>query len=180
MRCPPAAGGRVGVQSTLSATAGDGADLIGLREVTDSDFPSRATLVMNSSNSMVDGHHMHVHVLLGAFFGICVTFLLSFFIFCDVCCCWCTCCCHSPCMMHGIQLFACAEGSHGQETYQRWSFRSAEDLRPVSDLEPEVNFRPADQAREQVVVHSSGRRPGPGNRLARGCAVTPSIPPGGS
>ena len=54
----------MGVQSTLSVTAGDGAELIGLREVTDSDFPSRATVVMNSSVSVVEYHHMHVHVLL--------------------------------------------------------------------------------------------------------------------
>ena len=134
MRCPLAAGGRVGVQSTLSATAGDGADIIGLREVTDSDFPSRATLVMNSFNSMVEGHHMHVHVLLVlsshlrhflalVFHLLCCLLLLVHMLL------------SHPCMMHRIQLFACAEvhqlqlgwlwpGSHGQEAYQRWGFQS--------------------------------------------------------
>ena len=107
MRCPPAAGGRVCVQSTLSATAGDGAELIGLREVTDSDFPSRATLVVNSSNSMVKGHHMHVHVLLVLSLHLRHFLALVFHLLCCLLLLVHTLLSH-PCMMQRIYLFACA------------------------------------------------------------------------
>ena len=40
-----------------------------------------------------------------------------------------------------------------------------------------VNFWPAGQARGQVIVHSLGRRPGPGTRWSRSGAVTPSVHP---
>ena len=51
----------------------------------------------------------------------------------------------------------------------------AEDLRPVSEVEAAVKFRPTGQAREQVVVHSSGRRPG--SRWFKGDAVILSVHP---
>ena len=151
---------------TISATAGGGAELIGLRELTDSDFPSRATLDMNSFNSMVEGHHMHVHVLLVLSLHLRHFLALVFHLLC---------CLLLVHMSTSCNLDGCSQGPTGRRPAKGGVSDPAQDLRPVSDLETEVNFRPADQAREQVVVHSSGRRPGPGTRLARGCAVTPSI-----
>ena len=52
-----------------------------------------------------------------------------------------------------------------------------EDLRLVSEVEAGVNFRPAGEVRKQVVVHSPGRRPGPGTRWSRGGAVAPPVHP---
>ena len=130
----PEAAPKCGARLLLWSCGRDGAELIGLREVTDSDFPSRATLVVNSSKSMVEGHHVHVHVLLVlslhlrhflalVFHLLCCLLLLVHMLL------------SHPCMMHRIQLFACAEvhqlqlgwlqpGSHGLEAYQRWGFPS--------------------------------------------------------
>ena len=52
----------------------------------------------------------------------------------------------------------------------------AEDLRPVSEVEAGVNFRPAGGVREQVAGSLPGR-PGPGTRWVRGGVVTPSLHP---
>ena len=52
-----------------------------------------------------------------------------------------------------------------------------EDMRPVSEVEAGVNFRPAGIARGQVGEDSPERRPGPGSRKAREVAVTPSLHP---
>ena len=51
------------------------------------------------------------------------------------------------------------------------------DLRAVSEVEAGVKFPLAGQAREQVVVHFSQRRPGPGTGGPGFSAVTPSIHP---
>ena len=51
----------------------------------------------------------------------------------------------------------------------------AEDLRPVSEVEAGVNFRPAGVVRGQVAV--PWRQPGTGTRQVRRGAVTPSLHP---
>ena len=53
----------------------------------------------------------------------------------------------------------------------------AEDLRPVSEVEAGVNFRPAGGVRGQVAGSLLGRQPGTGTRKVRGGAVTPSLHP---
>ena len=53
----------------------------------------------------------------------------------------------------------------------------AEDLRPVSEVEAGVNFRPAGGVRGQVAGSLPGRQPGTGARQVRGGAVTPSLHP---
>ena len=56
----------------------------------------------------------------------------------------------------------------------------AEDLRPVSEVESGVNFRPASQLRGQVVGQSPVRRPGPGSRRSGRRRRHTFPPPGGS
>ena len=53
----------------------------------------------------------------------------------------------------------------------------AEDLRPVSEVEAGVNFRPAGGVRRQVVGSLPGRQPGTGTRTSKGSVVTPSLHP---
>ena len=53
----------------------------------------------------------------------------------------------------------------------------AEDLRPVSEVEAGVNFRPAGGVRGQVAGFSPRRQPGTGTRRVREGAVTPSLHP---
>ena len=53
----------------------------------------------------------------------------------------------------------------------------AEDLRPVSEVEAGVNFRPAGGVRGQVAGSLPGRLPGTGTRQVRGGALTPSLHP---
>ena len=53
----------------------------------------------------------------------------------------------------------------------------AEDLRPVSEVEAGVNFRPAGGGRGQVAGSLPRRQPGTGTRQVRGGAVTPSLHP---
>ena len=79
-----------------------------------------------------------------------------------------------PCMMHGIQLPVLVRVP-GRGEVPKLEVAPAENFRLVSEVEAGVNFGPAGQARRQVAVHSSGRRPGPGTRWSRGCAVTLSI-----
>ena len=54
---------------------------------------------------------------------------------------------------------------------------TAEDLRPVSEVEAGVNFRPAGGVRRQVVGSFSGQQPGTGTRKCKGSVVTPSLHP---
>ena len=51
----------------------------------------------------------------------------------------------------------------------------AEDLRPVSEVEAGVNFRPAGCVRRQVAGSIPRRQPGTGTRRVREGAVTPSL-----
>ena len=53
----------------------------------------------------------------------------------------------------------------------------AEDLRPVSEVEAGVNFRPAGGVRGQVAGSLPRRQPGTGTRLGKGGVVTPSLHP---
>ena len=53
----------------------------------------------------------------------------------------------------------------------------AEDLRPVSEVEAGVNFRPAGGVRGQVAGSIPRRQPGTGTRRVREGAVTPSLHP---
>ena len=53
----------------------------------------------------------------------------------------------------------------------------AEDLRPVSEVEAGVNFRPAGGVRRQVAGSIPRRQPGTGTRRVREGAVTPSLHP---
>ena len=53
----------------------------------------------------------------------------------------------------------------------------AEDLRPVSEVEAGVNFRPAGGVRGQVAGSLPRRQPGAGTRQVRGGVVTPSLHP---
>ena len=55
--------------------------------------------------------------------------------------------------------------------------RPAEDLRPVSEVEAGVNFRPAGRVRGQVAGSLPGRQPGAGSRPNKGSVVTPSLHP---
>ena len=53
----------------------------------------------------------------------------------------------------------------------------AEDLRPVSEVEAGVNFRPAGRVRGQVAGSLPRRQPGTGTRTSKGSVVTPSLHP---
>ena len=53
----------------------------------------------------------------------------------------------------------------------------AEDLRPVSEVETGVNFRPAGRVRGQVAGSLPGKQPGTGTRTGKGSVVTPSLHP---
>ena len=53
----------------------------------------------------------------------------------------------------------------------------AEDLRPVSEVEAGVNFRPAGGVRRQVAGSIPRRQPGTGTRQGKGSVVTPSLHP---
>ena len=55
--------------------------------------------------------------------------------------------------------------------------RPAEDLRPVSEVEAGVNFRPAGRVRGQVAGSLPGKQPGAGSRPTKGSVVTPSLHP---
>ena len=52
-----------------------------------------------------------------------------------------------------------------------------EDLRPVSEVETGVNFRPAGGVRRQVAGSLPRRQPGTGTRRHRVGVVTPSLHP---
>ena len=56
----------------------------------------------------------------------------------------------------------------------------AEDLRPVSEVEAWVNFRPAGSVRGQVAGSLPGRQPGAGIRTSKGRCGHTFGPPGGS
>ena len=54
---------------------------------------------------------------------------------------------------------------------------SAEDLRPVPEVEAGVNFRPTGRAWGQVAGSLPRRQPGSGTRTVRGSVVSPSLHP---
>ena len=118
---------------------------------------------------------LHVHALL----VLCLHLLLHLVPARDCTRVWCCCCTCSCSPLHDAQhSTACvSQGLRRRRGTKGGVAGPAEDLRPVSEVEAGVNFRPAGQAREQVVVHSSGRRPGAGTGWSRGGAVTPTIHP---
>ena len=78
----------------------------------------------------------------------------------------------------GGLLSVCKSTSYKLEVCSRKTVSGlAEDLRPVSEVEAEVNFRPAGGVRGQVAGLLPGRQPGTGTRKVREGAVTPSLHP---
>ena len=69
------------------------------------------------------------------------------------------------------------QGSTGTMRVKGGVSSPAEDLRPVSEVEAGVNFRPAGGVRGQVAGSLPKRQPGTGARQVRGGAVTPSLHP---
>ena len=70
-----------------------------------------------------------------------------------------------------------AQGLRRRKRVEEWVSGPAEDLRPVSEVETGVNFRPAGGVRGQVAGSLPGRQPGIGTRRRREGAVTPSLHP---
>ena len=68
-------------------------------------------------------------------------------------------------------------GSKGKEEFQSWVSGPAEDLRPVSEVEAGVNFRPAGGVRRQVAVSLPRKQPRACARQQRVGVVTPSLHP---
>ena len=68
-------------------------------------------------------------------------------------------------------------GPTGRRSSKCWVSGRAEDLRPVSEVEAGVNFRPAGGVRRQVAGSLPRRQPGTGTRQVRGGVVTPSLHP---
>ena len=84
-------------------------------------------------------------------------------------------------ILHGACHNSCSDtgGAQGPEERKRVKdgvTGPAEDLRPVSEVEAGVNFRPAGGVR-QVVGSLPGRQPGTGTRRLRDGAVTLSLHP---
>ena len=69
------------------------------------------------------------------------------------------------------------EGPTGRKCTKGGVSGPAEDLRPVSEVEAGVNFRPAGCVRGQVAGSLSGKQPGTGTRTSKGSVVTPSLHP---
>ena len=84
------------------------------------------------------------------------------------------------CKSTSYNLEVGSQGPTGRRCTKGGVSGPAEDLRPVSEVESGVNFRPAGGVRGQVAGLLPRRQPGTGTRQVRGGAVTPSIPPGGS
>ena len=69
------------------------------------------------------------------------------------------------------------QGLRGRKRVKGGVSGSAEDLRPVSEAEAGVNFRPVGGARVQVAGSLARRQPGTGTRTGKGSVVTPSLHP---
>ena len=69
------------------------------------------------------------------------------------------------------------QGPTGTRRVKGGVYGPAEDLRPVSEVEAGVNFRPAGGVRGQVAGSLPRRQPGTGTRQVRGGVVTPSLHP---
>ena len=155
------------------ATASESDRVIGLLEVTESEFPSLSYSV-NSCLGLSTSACARVSCLAGACAGAAARV-------CSV----------SPSSAVAAVAHAHASTLHG--AHNSWSdtarvqgptgFRRvkggvsgpAEDLLPVSEMEAGVNFRTADGVRGQVA--GSRRQPGTGTRRVREGAVTPSLHP---
>ena len=70
-----------------------------------------------------------------------------------------------------------SQGPTGRRRTKGGVSSPAEDLRPVSEVEAGVNFRPAGWVRGQVAGSLPGRQPGTGTRSNKGSVVTPSLHP---
>ena len=70
-----------------------------------------------------------------------------------------------------------SQGPRGRKRCKGGVSGPAEDLRPVSEVEAGVNFRPAGGVREQVAGSLPRRQPGSGSRPVREGVVTPSLHP---
>ena len=70
-----------------------------------------------------------------------------------------------------------SQGPTGRRCIKGGVSGPAEDLRPVSEVEAGVNFRPAGRVRGQVAGSLPRRQPGTGTRQVRGGVDTPSFHP---
>ena len=81
------------------------------------------------------------------------------------------------CKSTSYHLDVCSQGPRGRKRVEEGVSSLAEDLRPVSQVEAGVNFRPAGGVRGQVAGSLPGRQPGTGTKQVRRGAVTPSLHP---
>ena len=81
------------------------------------------------------------------------------------------------CKSTSSHLDVCSQGPTGTRRVKGGVSGAAEDLRPVSEVEAGVNFRPAGCVRGQVAGSLSGKQPGTGTRTSKGSVVTPSLHP---
>ena len=81
------------------------------------------------------------------------------------------------CKSTSYHLEVCSQGPTGRKRVKGGVSGRAEDLRPVSEVEAGVNFRPAGGVRGQVAGSIPRRQPGTGTRPGKGGVVTPSLYP---
>ena len=81
------------------------------------------------------------------------------------------------CKSTSYNLEVCSQGPTWRKGTKGGVSGPAEDLRPVSEVEAGVNFRPAGGARGQVAGSLPGKQPGTGTRHVKGSVVTPSLHP---
>ena len=81
------------------------------------------------------------------------------------------------CKSTSYNLEVCSQGPRGRRSSKGGISGPAEDLRPVSEVEAGVNFRPASGVRGQVAGSLPRRQPGTGTRQVRGGVDTPSLHP---
>ena len=79
------------------------------------------------------------------------------------------------CKSTSYHLDVCSHGPTGRKRVKGGVSGLAEDLRPVSEVEAGVNFRPAGVVRVHVAGSIPRRQPGTGTRRVREGAVTPSL-----
>ena len=157
------------------ATAGESGRAIGLLEVTASDFPSLLYSV-NSCLGLSTSACARASCLAGSCAGAAARV-------------------YSVSSSSAVSAVAHAHASTLHGAHNSWSDTvrvqgptgtrrvkggvsgPAEDLRPVSEVEAGVNFRPAGSVRGQVAGSIPRRQPGRGTRRVREGAVTPSLHP---
>ena len=81
------------------------------------------------------------------------------------------------CKTTSYNLEVCSQGPTWRKGTKGGVSGPAEDLRPVSEVEAGVNFRPAGGVRGQVAGSLPGRQPGTGTRRVREGVVAPSLHP---